>query len=153
MKKLIFRLTLPLTIISFVIITKWSYGVVVDGTDEFLYGFPLIYKCRGFHTSLSTQYFLTEMTVNFLTYFVFWFIITFTVNQFWKVNITKLISKIFWIGFGVLFLGFLYLSNDLDDRYLIKRDFEVKIFDSGFTIFENHSKNREKYQSEIKTEF
>ena len=52
--------------------------------------------------------------------------------------------------FGVLFLGFVYLSNDLDDRYLIKRDFDVKIFDSGFTIFQSHSTDREKYQTEIK---
>ncbi|WP_370000290.1 hypothetical protein [Winogradskyella sp.] len=153
MKKLIFRLTLPLTLISFGIITKWSYGIVVDGTDEFFYGFPLIYKCDGFHTSLSTQYFLSEMTVNLLTYFSFWLIVTFTLNRFWKINIPKLISQIFWIGFGVLFLGFVYLSNDLDDRYLIKRDFDVKIIDSGFTIFESHSRDREKYQSEIKEEF
>ena len=63
MKRLILRLILPLTLILFAIITKWSYGVIVDGTDEFFYGFPLIYKCDGFHTSLSTQYFLIEMKV------------------------------------------------------------------------------------------
>lgn len=148
MKKTIFRLTLPLTLISFGIITKWSYGIVVDGTDEFFYGFPLIYKCDGFHTSLSTQYFLTEMVINLLTYFTFWLIITCTINRFWKINIPKLISKIFWIGFGVLFLGFLYLSNDLDDRYKMKRDFDVKMFDSGITIFGIHSTDREKYQTE-----
>ena len=149
MKKLIFRLTLPLTLISFGIITKWWFGIAIDAKDVFFYGFPLIYKCEGFHTSLSTQYFLTEMTINFLTYFAFWFIITLTINRFWKINIPKLISKIFWIGFSVLFLGFVYLSNDLDDRYLLKRDFDVKIFDSGITICGNHSTDREKYQTEI----
>ena len=149
MKQLIFRLTLPLTLISFGIITKWSYGIVVDGTDEFFYGFPLIHKCDGFHTSLSTQYFLTEMTVNLLTYFAFWLIVTWSLSRFWKIKIPKLISKIFWIGFGVLFLGFVYLSNDLDDRYKIKRDFDIKIFDSGITIFGIHSTDREKYQTEI----
>jgi len=149
MNKLIFRLTLPLTLISFGIITKWSYGIAIDAKDVFFYGFPMIYKCEGFHTSLSTQYFLTEMAVNLLTYFAFWLIITLVLNRIWKINIAKRISKIFWIGFGVLFFGVAYLSNDLDDRYLIKRDFDVKIFDSGFTIFENHSREREKYQTEI----
>lgn len=144
MKNLIFRMTLPLTLISFGIITKWSYGIINNETYEFLYGFPLIYKCRGFHTSLSTQYFLTEMTINFLTYFVFWLMITLIVNRFWKINIPKLISTMFWIGFGILFLGFVYLSNDLDDRYEIKRNFEVKIFDSGITFFEIHSTDKEK---------
>lgn len=149
MKKLIFRLTLPLTLISFGIITKWSYGIIIDGTDEFFYGFPLIYKCRGFHTSGSTQYFITEMVINLLTYFAFWLIITWTLNRFWKINIPKLISKIFWVGFGVLFLGLVYLSNDLDDRYLMKRDFHVKIFDNGISIFGSHSTDREKYRTEI----
>ena len=139
-----------MTLISFGIITKWSYGIVIDGTDEFLYGFPLIYKCDGFHTSLSTQYFLTEMLINLLTYFAFWLIITLILNQIWKINITKRIAKIFWIGFGILFLGFAYLSNDLDDRYLINREFDVEIFDSGITIFGIHSTDREKYQSELK---
>jgi hypothetical protein len=41
------------------------------------------------------------------------------------------------------------LSNDLDDRYSTKRDFEVKIFDSGISIFGIHSTDREKYQTEI----
>ncbi|MEP1490395.1 MAG: hypothetical protein ABJK28_18390 [Algibacter sp.] len=152
MKKLIFRLTFPLTLISFGIITKWSYGIVINGTDEFLYGFPLIYKCDGFHTSLSTQYFLTEMIVNLLTYFAFWLILTLILNRIWTINIPKRISKIFWVGYSVLFLGFIYLSNDLDDQYLTKRDFEIKIFDSGISIFGIHDIDREKYQSKIKNE-
>ena len=150
MKKYIFRLTLPLTLISFGIITKWSYGIALDAKDVFFYGFPTIYKCEGFHTSMSTQYFLTEMAMNFLTYFIFWLIVTLALNRIWKINIPKRIAKIFWIGFGILFLGFAYMSNDLDDRYLIKRDFDVKIFDSGITIFGIHSREREKYQTELK---
>lgn len=149
MKKLIFRLTFPLTLISFGIITKWSYGIAIDAKDIFSYGFPMIYKCEGFHTSMSTQYFLSEMTFNLSTYFVFWLIITLVLNRIWKINIPKRTAKIFWIGYGILFLGFAYLSNDLDDRYLTKRDFEVKIFDSGITIFGTHSTDREKYQTEI----
>tara|TARA_R110002051_G_scaffold257482_1_gene316503 strand:+ start:4960 stop:5274 length:315 start_codon:yes stop_codon:yes gene_type:complete len=99
---------------------------------------------------MSTQYFLTEMGINLLTYFVFWLIITLVLNRIWKINIPKRIAKIFWIGFGILFLGFAYLSNELDDQYLMKRDFNIKIFDSGFTIFGIHSTDREKYQTELK---
>lgn len=148
MRKLIFRLTLPLTLISFGIITKWSYGIAIDAKDVFFYGFPMIYKCEGFHTSMSTQYFLTEMAFNLLNYFVFWLTLTLALNRIWKINITKRTAKIFWIGFTTLFLGFVYMSNDLDDRYLIKRDFDVKIYDSGITIFGIHSTDREKYQTE-----
>ena len=95
MKKLIFRLTLPLTLISFGFITKWSYGIAVDAKDVFFYGFPMIYKCEGFHASLSTQYFLIEMGINLLTYFVFWLVMTLTLNRIWKINIAK--SRRFFI--------------------------------------------------------
>ncbi|WP_228530292.1 hypothetical protein [Tamlana sp. I1] len=71
-----------------------------------------------------------------------------TVSRFININIPKLISKIFWIGFGILFLGFIYLSNDLDDQYKIKRDFEVQIFESGITIFGIQTTDREKFQNE-----
>ncbi|WP_203256252.1 hypothetical protein [Hyunsoonleella ulvae] len=151
MKKLIFRLIIPFTLVSFGAVTKWWYGIAIDAKDVYFYGFPLIYKCEGFHTSMSTQYFLTEMVINLLVYFIFWLIIILSVNHFWKINIPKKISRIFWIGFWVLLSGFIYLSNDLDDRYLIKRSFDVKIFDNGITIFESHYIDREKYQLEIKS--
>jgi hypothetical protein len=32
----------------------------------------------------------------------------------------------------------------------MKRDFDIEIFDSGFTIFGIHSTDREKYQTELK---
>ncbi|WP_412986499.1 hypothetical protein [Pontimicrobium sp. IMCC45349] len=141
-----FSSVLPLTIISFIVFTKWWYGLVIDGKDVVFYGFPFIYKCEGFHTSLSTQYFLFEMLTNFLCYFIFWLIVVSVLIR--KINIPKLISKVFWVGFGVLFLGFIYLSNDLDDRYLIMRDFDVKIFDSGFTLFESYQVDGEKYKTQ-----
>ena len=148
MKKLLLTLTLPLTILTFGLITKWSYGVVIDGTDEFLYGFPLIYKCRGFHTSLSTQYFLFEMTLNFLTYFLIWLIITYLLNKKWTVNIPSKITKLFWIGFGIFFTGFIFLTQSLDDRFLVKRDFDVEVFDEGISIFGHHP-DRENYNDEL----
>ena len=150
MKNIIFRLTLPLTIISFGIFTKWSYGLAIDAKDVFFYGFPLIYKCEAFHTSGATQYFIWEMTLNLLTYFVFWLFITLTLNRIIKINIPRKISKAFWIGFAIIFAGAIFLSNSLDDQYLIKRNFDVKIFDSGFTLFESNSKDWKKYQTKLK---
>ena len=147
--KLLFRFTLPLTILSFFLFTKWTFGIVIDGTDEFLYGFPLIYKCRGFHTSLSTQYFVTEMMINLLCYFIFWFFISFVINRIWNIRIPIMISRLFWIGFGIFIMGFAILSYDLDDRYYFKRKFEIKKLDSGFTILGFHSKDRSKYHEAI----
>ena len=90
------------------------------------------------------------MLINLLTYFTFWLVVTWILNRCWEINIPKLISKIFWICFGIIFVGFIYISNELDDRYIITRDFDIKLIDSGITIFEEHSRDREKYQTEIK---
>lgn len=149
MRQLIFRFTLPLTLVLFGLITKWWYGIAIDAKDVFFYGFPLIYKCEGFHTSMSTQYFLFEMSINLITYFGFCLIITLIINRFWKINISKKIAKIFWIGFGVVFAGIVFLSIELNDVYLIKRNFNVKIFDNGSSIMEM-TPDREKYLDQVK---
>jgi len=65
MAKLISSLVLPLTIIFFGAITKWRYVAVEDGPNEFLHGFPLPFMCRGWHTSLSLQIFVSELVFNF----------------------------------------------------------------------------------------
>lgn len=153
MLKLIFRFTLPLTLISFGLITKWWYGIAIDAKDVFFYGFPMIYKCEGFHTSMSTQYFISELFINLLTYFVFWLVVTLILNRIKKIIIPKKIAKIFWIGFGVFFAGTIFLSVELNDVYLKKREFDVKIFDSGFTIFQIHSNDREEYNEEVSNWF
>ncbi|MFK7799597.1 MAG: hypothetical protein AB8E82_19245 [Aureispira sp.] len=148
MKRLLLSFTLPLTILSFGLITKWSYGIVIDGTDDFFYGFPFIHKCRGFHTSLSTQYFALELLVNILSYFLFWVIITFLVNKKWPISIPVKITNLFWIGFGVFLAGFIFLSYSLEDRFLVKRDFDVVIFDQGISLFDHHP-NREHFTNEL----
>jgi hypothetical protein len=149
MRHLIFRFTLPLTLISFTLITKWWYGIAIDAKDVFFYGFPLIHKCEGFHTSLSTQYFVFEMLVNLLTYFVISLAVTLIINRFWKIIIPGAGAWAFWIGFGIFMSGVVYMSNELDDRFVLKRDFEVKVFDSGFTVLQIHSTDREKYHKEL----
>jgi len=150
MRKLIFNFTLPLTIVSFICVTQWWYGLVIDAWDVFLYGFPLIYKTQGFHTSMSTQYFLMEMIIDFLVYFGFWLVITLIVKRFWTVEMPKIIARAFWLSFALLFIGFVYLSREMDDVWYIKRHIEVEVIDSGLDFFHNPIKAREKYADQLK---
>ena len=146
MIKLIIRFALPLTIVSFGVFSKWWYGIAFDAKDVYMNGFPLIHKSEGFHTSMSTQYFMIEMLVNLLVYFSCCLLVMMVINRFWKIAIPAKVSKLFWVGFSIYFITFLYLSKELDNRFLLKRPFEVKVLDSGFTIFQSNSKDREKYQ-------
>lgn len=138
MRRHVFTFTLPLAILLFALVTQWSFGVVTDWKHEIFYGFPFIYKCNGWHTSLSTQYFVLEMTLNFLCYVLFSFLITVLVNKKWSIRIPKAITITFWSVFGVFFAAFVYFSNELDDIYHLKRDFDVEIYDRGFSVMESH---------------
>jgi hypothetical protein len=149
MKQMIFRFTLPLTLISFALITKWWYGIAIDAKDVFFYGFPLIYKCEGFHTSLSTQYFLFEAIINLVSYFTVFLIITLVINRLWRIRISRKVAQFFWIALGIFIGGNVYLSIQMDDRYKLTRDFDVEIFDWGITFLQTHSTDREKYNKEL----
>lgn len=132
MKQLIFKLVLPLTINSFIILTKWWYVLVIDGTDEIMYGFPLIFTCRGFHTSLSSQVFIIELLINLLVYFLFWFIFLYLVNRF---LFTVKLHKIFFISLltvTFISLGFVILILSRGEiRFYLKRNFDIEKMETG----------------------
>ena len=68
-RKLILSLNFPLTIIIFMLFTKWWIVDIVDGTDGIMYGFPFIYKSPAFYTSTAEKYFLIELIADLSIYF------------------------------------------------------------------------------------
>ncbi len=141
MRRLIFQAVLPLTFLSFIVVTKWWFGLAVDAKHVFFYGFPFIYKCEGFHTSLSTQYFIIPFLVNLLVYFSFWVIIIGLINRFRKVTVNKWLVGGFWVLYSVYLFGSLYLTFSLDDHYDWFRTFDVEIYETGIDIFMEEPKD------------
>lgn len=82
MKRLILKVVLPLTIISFFLFTKCWFAEVDDAPNTILHGFPLIFLSEGWHTSMSFQIFLLELFIDFFVYFFFWLIVIFVINRF-----------------------------------------------------------------------
>ena len=123
--KIILTLVFPLTIILFGTITKWRYVYVEDGPDDFLYGFPLTFICKGWHTSMSLQIFVSELLFDFFVYFIF----TLTIVAF----IDRFIKPIGLYGIAILILSFygLVFSNP-DNIYGIKKDFKYKKVRNGY---------------------
>ena len=133
MRRLIFRLVLPLTIISFLIFTKWWYAVVVDGTDEILYGFPLVYTCRGFHTSLSMQFFLLELCIDVLTYFLICFLLVFLINRYVKkIYISKILSVVLLVISGLMLSFSIFIMSLPENIFHTKRPFEIETMTTGY---------------------
>ncbi|MCB9334928.1 MAG: hypothetical protein H6586_02190 [Flavobacteriales bacterium] len=150
MKKLFITIILPLALISQLVITKWWYGVVLDGTDEFLYGFPFVSRCRGFHTSLSHQYFILEVLLNFLVRLVFWSIVVLAFKKYLtRLRIAPTLVKIFY-GITISFVSFFaFVSHEVDDVYLLKRDFNIHVFDSGLMFLWQYPPERETFEKEL----
>lgn len=148
MKNLLLNI-IPLTILSVFLISKYWYVQVIDWTDEFMVGFPLIFTCRGFHTSLSSQFFIFEFIVDFIVYyFLIFFIAYLTKRYLVNFSISKFFYRIYWSLFMItccLFFAISYISTDF---YQLKRDFEVEEIDRGFSLLltqDKENKIREAY--------
>lgn len=142
MKQLTWKLVLPLTIISFVIFTKWWYVDVVDGSDEILTGFPVPYMCPGWHTSLSLQIFVSGFIIDLLTHLTFWFFLTFIVHRLIiKIRLNKILMITLLSISGLFAIGIILIGSNSDNIYTFKREFEIKKLESGYKfIWENQSR-------------
>lgn len=133
MKKLLWKLILPLTVISIMIFTKWRYALVVDGPDEIFTGFPFAFVCSGWHTSLSLQIFVLEFVANLLIYFLIIFLLVYTIDRLViKINVPRLASipLIVFSSLIVILSGLVALNPD--NIYYLKRDFDIEIMETGF---------------------
>ena len=133
MKQLIWKFVLPLTIISFLLFTKWWYVETADGFTRILNGFPLPASCPGLHTSLSLQIFVLNLSVNVLSYFAFWFTLTYVINRFVKkIKIHKALSFILLLLAGIILTGLIFIAANPDNIYSFKRKFDIEIIETGF---------------------
>jgi hypothetical protein len=141
MKLLTLKLVLPLTVISFMIFTKWWYVFPDDAPDIILWGFPFPYAGDGFHTSMSLQIFAFELFIDFLIYFVFWFLIIFSINRFViKINIRRILTITLLIIAGFVVIGSLFIICMPENILLVKRDFKVEIKETGYKfIWQNQA--------------
>ncbi len=136
MKKLIWKIVLPLTLILFSTIKMWRYVLIVDGVDEILTGFPFPYICSGWHTSLSYQIFISEFLIDFFIYFSFSLLMVFLVNRFiWKIKTSKKIVIVLYIISGILIADPIFLFGLSDHVYKFKSDFDIKTLERGFKFW------------------
>jgi len=142
MKQLIFKIVIPLTVISFALFTQWRCAAVVDAPDTMFWGFPLPYTCPGLHTSLSYQIFVIEFIIDLLTYFLFWFTVVFCFNRFvHEIKIHKTVTKSLWILSILLFIYsswifFVFIDNHI---FYIKRPFDIETIKTSFQfIWQNN---------------
>jgi len=140
MKTLTWQLIIPLTIISFVFVTKWWYALPADAPDTMYTGFPLIYSGAAWHTSMAYQIFVAEFLIDILTYFLTWFIVIYCINRFWfTIKLPRLVTTIVW-SFSVLIMGLYTLTASFSDNvYYFKKSYPMIIKETGYHFFWQHT--------------
>jgi len=141
----ILKLAFPLTIIIFVLFTKWWTADVVDGSDGVMYGFPLIYKSPAFYTSMAEQYFIMEFLIDFIFYFITVFAILSLINKFIaKIKLKRKLLIIIYAVAGIIFGIEALMATVFETSFLIKRDFDIVIKQTGVKFYFSN-KDREEF--------
>ena len=132
MKKLTWKLVIPLTVISFVAFTKWWYVLVTDGTDTFFRGFPFAYICDGWATSMSLYVFIPPLIADVFIYFAFWFIAVYCIRRYLvPIKINKFITTIL-LSITILIIAFnTWVLSFKENEFYFKRDFDIEIMTTG----------------------
>jgi hypothetical protein len=131
-----FKNALPITVISFIALTKQWTILPVDAPNSILYGFPLPYSCTGWHTSMSRQFFILELVVDFLCYYAFWTLFFYFLR---KLHIHIRPPKI--VKYAVLAITVLLLSASLaaaflfDNTFQVQRDFDFEVLGTAIKFF------------------
>lgn len=147
MKYLIFKIVLPLTIISFAVVNKWWYALPIDGPDTFYYGFPLPFVGAGWHTSMSLQFFIIEFIADFLIYFSFWLLLTYLINRFIvTIKLHKFFTSLLLTISIIITLIFGLITADSNNIYYSKRPYEMEIIDSGYKFIWQETEHPDYYK-------
>jgi len=135
MKSLTFKLVIPLTIISFVTITKWWFVEIVDAPNEILTGFPLPFVCRAWHTSMALQFFVVAFFGDLLFYFLCCFGFVLLVDKYViQIRPYKIITILLWLSaIIVIFITSIIIANGDNVFYLIK-PFNTQTQSSGIRL-------------------
>jgi hypothetical protein len=151
MNQLTWKLILPLTVISFATITKWWYAFPIDAPDTMYSGFPLPFIGDGWHTSMSLQIFILELFVDFLTYFLFWFLLVFCINKYLaQIKTYKVVTTVLWAISGIIILGTSYTASFPEHIFFLKRPYDMEIMETGYKCVWQETKRPDYYKYHAK---
>jgi hypothetical protein len=133
MRKLVPRLVLPLTFLSYLLVDKWWYGDIADGPDVVAHGFPLISNAPSIDSSMEIVYFVPETIINISCYFIFWLVLVFIINR-WVIGIwlPSVVAKVANGALLVWLFYFTWLSITYHTSFSWNHEQDMTILDSGF---------------------
>ena len=143
-RRLILNLVLPLTVIIFILFSKWWIVDVVDGTDGIMFGFPFIYKAPAFYTSCAYEYFSLELIADLSIYFALILVIVYLTNKFLiTIKIRRIVSIILFLVMAFLISIELFIASMPENKFSLKRDYDIEIKRTGFEYPFNENDRKE----------
>ncbi|RFZ92436.1 hypothetical protein D0C36_13490 [Mucilaginibacter conchicola] len=128
MKQIIVKFVIPLAVICFSVVTMRTTAFVDDIGSVGFTGFPFLYTCKGFHTSMSDQFFLIPLFIDFIVYLLFWLVIFLFLKKITDLNKAPMfLSGILIILATLVFTMNILLASSRDNMFMLKRDFEIKV--------------------------
>ena len=138
-KDLTWRLIVPLTIVSFGAVTKWWYVLPEDAPDTMMAGFPLSFVGDGWHTSMSLQILCAELCIDFIVYFLFWFLlINFSNRYLIKIKTPNILAGTLWTLSSILLTMAIAIACMPDQIIQGKRDWDMKVIVTGYKLVWKH---------------
>ncbi len=132
-KRLIINFVLPISILLFGTITKWQYVAVIDGPNEFIYGFPFSFICSGWHTSMSLQIFVLELFMDFSLYFIICLALTIFFDRYLKqMAIPKIVKYFFYCSTLCALIIFAIVLSNSENIIKLKKDFDYEVIKCGY---------------------
>lgn len=124
---------MPLAVISFATVTKWWCTLPVDAPGTVLTGFPFPFVCAGWRTSLSLQVFVTELTADLLTHFLYWCLLLFCFGHLAaERKIQKAVVTGLWALGGLIIVIATAVAANKDNAFYVKRPFKMEVVATGF---------------------
>lgn len=101
-----------------------------------MYGFPLIYTCNAFHTSLASQYFILEYLFDLWVYFVVIWLLVYVLHKYFNL---KSVTKTVFYGLLIICIPIVFtqvfMFVVLDNTFDWIRGFDVDYRASGLNFF------------------
>jgi hypothetical protein len=148
MKQLNIKLALAMSLISMLLLTKWWFALPIDGPDNLYWGFPFACMGKGFHTSMSYQFFILEFIANFIAYFAFVLIVSLLVTK-WKpkFKLPSILSKMMITIALFLCIGFVGILSISNPIFHFKRPYDWKILETGAVFIWQNTPRPERIES------
>jgi hypothetical protein len=139
MKRLIFRLILPLSFIFFLLFTKWWLAETEFG-QQYLYGFPLPYTSACVSDTECSQYFLLPLVCDWLCYFLPLLMVAWLVRRYRRASIHRAVGVILWLINAVFYIPVIvHKSMHGNTEYYMKREFDIyRVNKSGYIFIWEH---------------